>query len=211
MNLYRTIVRISVRFRKKTDRNAAMRAARKTLRAISKRILLEEKIKLDGSVQQFNIEYVGTYANSSKESFVVGKWVAQEASYGLSPQSYSFGVWPLSTDAIWGAYRIHLPNDELVCYRFDCVERIEFKDDGDAARVSFRDLILDARVYDRDRPRVVLEDEKEAKEVINAGLLRPDQIGRITTFKRHMQSIQEIDRILSLVDEAIRGVASKPA
>ena len=40
---------------------------------------------------------------------VVGRWVAPEGNaYGVPVGTWSWGVWPLAPDSVWGAYRSFL-------------------------------------------------------------------------------------------------------
>ena len=160
---------------------------------------------MDGSQHEFKLEHW-----SACDRYVVGRWVAVEGNpFGMEPGSYSWGVWPLMSGSVWGAYRMHAPDGQLLKYRFDAVDRVQYVGalgDKECGRVVFHDLLLDA-VVDADG-NVRLLDEAEVETACELGKMSKGQIERLQAFRSLLLSKREY--LLLQVDEAIcAAVASK--
>ena len=158
-------------------------------------------MKVDGSkTTMFDLELL--YKDSE---CVVGKWVAEEDSYGLEKGSYSYGVWLF--DKFWTAYRIHRPCGSLVKYRFDACEYPEFTehDHESVPEIQFRDLLLDASVYEEEGIyRVQFEDRDEVEAYKNS--LDQTQLKLINCFSDLFEKHPEVP--IHLVNNAIRRCSS---
>ena len=132
--------------------------------------------------------------------------------------SFSWGVWCLEENSIWGAYRTHDAGGKLRYYRFDCLERLHVKETPDPDPTNsqlelwFHDLLLDARV-DRVRTQreellqVEIQDEDEVEIALENGLLSSSQVARINSFRELITT--DTKRIIDIVDNAI--LASQPS
>ena len=169
----------------------------------SRSTLREIKVKVDGSkTKTFDLEFL-----YKDKDCVVGKWTANEDSYGLEKGSYSYGVWFFGK--CWTAYRIHRPCGELVKYRFDACEYPEFSnDDGDVPEILFRDLLLDVNVYvtEKETFRVQFEDRDEVDASLNT--LDQNQIILINRFTDVFENRPEDP--ISHVNSAIERAAVEP-
>ena len=169
----------------------------------SRSTLREIKVKVDGSkTKTFDLEFL-----YKDKDCVVGKWTANEDSYGLEKGSYSYGVWFFGK--CWTAYRIHRPCGELVKYRFDACEYPEFSnDDGDVPEILFRDLLLDVNVYitEKETLRIQFEDRDEVDASLN--ILDQNQIILINRFTDVFENRPEDP--ISHVNSAIERAAVEP-
>ena len=145
--------------------------------------LIERKVSHCGArSQSFDLE--GYLVD---DEVVAGKWTARgtlgaKENYGLLPGSTSWGVWP--KDAPWGSYRLHEPDGTLKGYRFDalCDLSVAYcSSDNTTVELTFRDLLLDARVSVAKSSKVIrLEDEDEAKAAFDSGRISR-QDGRLSS------------------------------
>jgi len=148
---------------------------------------------------------------------VIGRWLAEEDNaYGVTPGSYSWGVWPLSPSALWGAYRLHDAEGSLVNYRFDAIDiscgRLTQSEEGGPHCITFHDLLLDAKVWpvqgESFHLRVEIEDEDEVEAAREQGKLSQGQLERITEF--HQKVTTAPQEWTGVVDGAI-GAAIEAA
>lgn len=173
------------------------------------KLLKEIKIKFDGSQHIFwnNLVYY------SPNNVVVGKYVLnKEASkrYSMPENSYSWGVWPLGEKVFWGAYRNHLPNGDLINYRFDCLEQsdvLEVKDFKECVlQLTYFDLLLDAKVWrdTEEKTSVFFEDESEVNAAKENFLFTDTQNKKILQFSTDLK--MNTKHILNSVDGFIENV-----
>lgn len=156
----------------------------------AERTVIERKIALDGSVQEF----VCTLSFQARGLAVVRFALpAGGAAYGtpvpVPPRAVSFGYfW---SGRPYNAYRIVTPTGELVAHRFDAVTDVRITADV----VSFRDLILDWWALPDDT--IIEEDRDEFERAVADGRIsgrRLDeaQRARRTVLSRYRHIIDEI-------------------
>ena len=162
--------------------------------------LIEIKVKTSGEKQCFTLELW-----HERNDFIVGRWVATEKdNFSLPVGSYSWGVWPLHKPH-WGAYRIHLPCDKLLKYRFDALHGTKCVEKEGIKYLIFNDAVLDATVDYSSRdssPQVEFLDEDEVKMMQLSGTLDLQCENAISNFRTSM-SFPCIRETLSYVDHAI--------
>ena len=167
--------------------------------------LIERKVGLDGSVQEFPIErWLVT------PELVVGRWVADQDPRAMErfPGASGFTSWGVWWPQLpYSAYRVHRPSGEVRIYRLDTVDCVIVQNET----VEFHDLLLDALI--RPDGEVSIEDEDEVEEALAEGRLNRDQRWRIDWTRdlyanRAEMLVQRIDAAVEQAIESVRAESS---
>ena len=161
--------------------------------------LIERKVALDGTTQEFPLEcWLVT------DELIVGRWLSDgappfEGSAGFT----SWGVWWPGRP--YGGYRIHRPDGSLRLYRFDALEAVRC--DGEV--IEYHDLLLDALI--RPGQEAVIEDEDEVAEADAAHRLSTDQRWRIAWVRGMFERQPGLlcDRMDAAIDQAVAAVRAE--
>jgi predicted RNA-binding protein associated with RNAse of E/G family len=157
--------------------------------------ILETKETLDGHTQTFACTAVFLTPRLAVVRFEHGS-TRQAGGFIVPAAGYTLGFfWKYRP---YNCYRFTGPDDAVIAYRFDVVDRVRI----DAGHVSYRDLLLD--VWRSPRGVLTIEDEDEVDQARAAGLLSPASLARINRTRSLL--IRRHDRIVAECESIIAGI-----
>ena len=162
---------------------------------------VEEKTKLDGTVQRYEL-----LAVAQTETFAAGRYVVPAA--GGPPRfPVVIPAGTVSDGYFWESrpyivYRMRGPDGALICHRFDAVRDVRVSQ----GHVRYTDLVLDWWVLPDGR--VIEEDEDELESAIAEGVISAPEAAEILDRGRVAESeAPGIIRELELLEARLRKFA----
>lgn len=143
--------------------------------------IIERKVKLDGTVREFDCELVHREPGLVVVRFVLGEGgSAFGAPLPIPSGSISDGYFWAAKP--YGLYRMRRPDGEVVAHRFDAVTDVVLANDA----VTYRDLVLDWWVPPDDT--LIEEDRVEFEEAVRSGAMSRADAARANAAERDVYS-----------------------